>query len=204
MKKISFFLCIMVLCTALSSCYIYYPNEPQETTEETTELKTTEEERVLIYFIELQNVIADQYYPLDVGETFYLYVKPYFLDNGQVLKNDDVSLMSLNDSDALDIKFIAICANGAYLFEITTLKEGNCDLFAIDQSKRMESQRIYLSIRDYKNMNIKYRITTIDNVFHKPHCEIYSKVNLHERVVIDLDRKTLRNKGYTPCEECCG
>ena len=202
MKKLPVFITTILLVFSMTSCFVPYNPQSGDTSADT--IVETKEDEALIYLIELQNVISEQYYPLDVGETFYLYVKPYVLDNGHVLQNDDISLMSLHEGDAIKVEFLMICENGAFLYKITTLKEGNCDLFAIDRYKRIESLRINLSIRDYKNMDIKYRITDIDNVFHKPHCEIYSKIDLHKRHVINLDRKTLRSRGYTPCEKCCG
>lgn len=202
MKKILVFIVFSFFIVSFAGCIIYTP-EDQETVE--IEEEVTTQDRAAIYYIELQNVDAGQYYPLDVGEKFYLYVKPLYLylNGNEMLRPEDISLMSLNDADAIEIKFINICENGAYLYEITTVREGNCDLFGIDYTKNVESAKIYLSIRDYDNTEIKYRITNIDNVFHKTDCEIYWKYDLPNRMVISDDRKTLRNKGFVPCEECC-
>lgn len=206
MKKIKFVLIVFLLLVMFVGC-IYYVPETNDGAETETTHQT--DSRSHVYKISIQNVETGTLYPysLDIGESFYLYIKPYYysLSEGSKSSPDDIALIATTDPDSVKIEFVEIRSNGDFLYKVTTVKEGYCKILAVDRDGEHETGFIEIDVFDYsKAEKMKYKISTKDNLFHYPSCKVYSYINLQYRLPISMTRNELRDQGYVPCKDCCG
>lgn len=212
-KKTKIILAIVGSALLLYTVIIYaiFPmDNNDDTTQQETEIETAQkyEGKTPIYKISIDNLEENAYYSLDIGESFYIYVKPHYYSVTENSKpsSDDISLIATTNPSALKIKFIEICPNGSFLYKVTSAKEGYIDIVAIDYEGRNETNPICIVVADYSKHSEKtrYVITLADDKFHLPNCEIVSRVNLKDRLRPNLTRRELRDQGYVPCRDCCG
>ena len=199
MKRFLAFIATILLVFSMSSCFV--PYNPQYSYTETE----TEKEPPYIYSIDMYNIELERLYGLNLEESFYIYVVPHSWSNTNDIDHEDISFYcSENDDGKFEIDFVTKCDDGSLKYKITAKESGNCEVYAKATYYSAKSKKFYLSIRDYKEYNIKYCYTDDMDYFHITSCEIYQKYGLDERYPTTFSRQKMRDMGLLPCKDCCG
>lgn len=183
---------------------VYFQNESGSVISETLSFY----EKMPIYKISIENLDTESVYLADIGETFYLYVRPHYysMNDYSTSYPEDISVIATTDPNSLKIEFVEICPTGDFLYKITTLNQGYCNIVAMDCEGKHETDDIFIGVSDFSAITgrTRYVVTVNSNKFHLPSCDIVSRTNLDDRLRPALTRQELRDMGYVPCKDCCG